>query len=207
MSMQALVDAIADRYRAAPPAAYRDTLVRAAAALASSHLRETVNPGSPQLPVCRHLDAAVRLGLTGPCATIATALSNATAQCRWLQNANYLACPPASGFLDNYGYVELLGPGRALDSQIFRVGMLLLGPQTDYPEHAHPAEEVYHVISGSALWSRRGAPWQAQAPGAAIHHPPHMVHATQTGDEPLLALYCWSGDIHAAARLVPVARP
>ena len=101
--------------------------------------------------------------------------------------------------------VEWLGPDRLLHNTEFRVGMLMLGPSTVYPEHHHPAEEVYHVISGHALWSRAGAPWRLEPPGTMIHHAPNVPHATQTRDAPLLALYCWTGAIQTAARLTTVA--
>ncbi len=163
-------------------------------------------PSAPiNQPVCRHLDVAIAAAQTGPLNTIANAIDRLARTCTWTQNPNYIAHPPSPMFLDNYGYVEWVGPetnpGRVLNSTTIRVGVLMLGPATEYPEHHHPAEEVYHVLSGHALWSKDGAPWHRHSPGTAIHHPPHMQHATKTTDETLLALYCWSGAIGPAARL------
>jgi quercetin dioxygenase-like cupin family protein len=137
-----------------------------------------------------------------PISEILTTFSALAGQFVWHQNPHYVAAPPSPDFLDNYGYVEFAGPGRAIDVNDVRVGVLLLGPRTVYPAHLHAAEEVYHVISGRARWWRLGQEWRFEQPGAAIHHPPHLPHATACGDEPLLALYCWIGDIQAAARLM-----
>lgn len=150
----------------------------------------------------RHVARAASVEPSAPLAAIVTAFATLVERLAWQQNPNYVAAPPSPDFLDNYGYVEFAGPGRAIDVSDVRVGVLLLGPRTVYPAHSHPAEEVYHVIGGRALWWRQGQDWRLETPGAVIHHPPHMRHATACEDEPLLALYCWMGDIRAAARLV-----
>ncbi len=157
------------------------------------------------LPVCAHLHVALAAAQASPLRDIVTTIARVAHTATWLQNTNYIARPPSPSFLGNYGYVEWVGPettqGRAFCSTVIRVGVLMLGPATEYPEHHHPAEEVYHVIAGHALWSKGGASWCQQPPGTAIHHAPHTPHATKTLDEPLLALYCWAGDINAAACL------
>ena len=45
--------------------------------------------------------------------------------------------------------------------------------------------------------------WRVEQPGAAIHHRPGERHAMRAGAEPLLALYCWQGEIGKAAHLSP----
>ena len=102
---------------------------------------------------------------------------------------------------DNYAYVELAGPGRWFESADIRLGFLLLGPQSHYPDHCHPAEEAYHVVSGTAEWWREDTGWTARQAGTLIHHAPLVRHAMRTRDEPLLALYCWAGEIGAHATL------
>ena len=59
--------------------------------------------------------------------------------------------------------------------------------------HRHAAEEVYIVISGTAAWARGEAAEALRPPGSVIHHPPWMSHGMRTAEEPLLALYLWSG--------------
>lgn len=159
-------------------------------------------PQARMLPVCRYLDAALISARGGPLAGIAEAFGQIADRCAWSQNPNYVAHPPSATFLDCYGYVELMGPGRAVPNADVRVGFLMLGPDTVYPAHAHPADEVYHVVGGRAEWWRDGVDWRVENPGTAIHHAPEVPHATRCAGEPLLALYCWTGDIEAAARLV-----
>lgn len=161
-----------------------------------------VTPDAKTLPVCRHIAATLNSARQGSLTSIADAFASLADRCVWTQNPNYVALPPSAGFLDGYGYAELVGPGRIVPASNFRIGFLMLGPGIEYPAHAHPAEEVYHVVGGRAHWWRDGEAWRTEDPGAAIHHAPNVAHATRTDDEPLLALYCWSGDIAAHATLV-----
>ena len=119
----------------------------------------------------------------------------------WLRNPGYTTRNSSGHFLENYGYVEPVGPGRMFECPGFRVGFLALGPRVTYPDHAHPAEEVYHVLAGGADWRRDDGPWEWRRPGAAIHHPPMVPHATRTEAAPVVALYCWTGEIGPNARL------
>lgn len=132
---------------------------------------------------------------------VAEGFGGLASSAHWRQNPNYTAATIGQHFMDGYGYIELLGPeGPAVDPDV-RVGLLLLGPHRLYPRHHHPAEEVYHPLSGPAWWWRADGGWSAKAPGEAIHHPSMMPHATRAGDRPLLALYVWRGAVAEAARL------
>lgn len=176
-------------------------LSRAAAIL------ENLQSARPQtagraLPVRRFLAHTPSDDRNDLLADVARAFALAEPTHAWLQNPNYTAQRMGADFVDRYGYVELVGPDRAFESRTLLVGFLLLGPHTLYPDHDHAAEEVYHVVSGRASWRRGDAPWRTELPGAVIHHAPHVPHAMRTGHEPLLALYCWMGDVAAAADLL-----
>jgi mannose-6-phosphate isomerase-like protein (cupin superfamily) len=195
-----VLDRISELYRASAAHVGGAGLMAAAQALDTAAV---VSPPKPRgLPVGRYLNAALASARGGPLAGIAETFGDIADRCAWSQNPNYVAHPPSATFLDRYGYVELMGPGRAVPNADVRVGLLMLGPETDYPPHLHPAEEVYHVVGGRAAWWRDGVDWHVESPGAAIHHAPHVPHATRCTGEPLLALYCWTGDIEAAAQLV-----
>jgi mannose-6-phosphate isomerase-like protein (cupin superfamily) len=156
---------------------------------------------SSRLPICRELPAILAGARAGPLASIADAFAAFDATACWRQNPNYTADTIGPAFLANYGYVELVGKDRPWNSNRLAVGFLALGRDTLYPPHHHPAAEVYHVVSGVAEW-RQGAEQLMPRPvGAAIYHAPNVVHETRVLDEPLLALYCWAGDIDVAARL------
>lgn len=200
-ALRLLLRAIAALYRSADGDA-REMLAVAARELDGAAPPAHCGNSFAPLPVHAHLDAALAAGRGGPLGDISDRFAAVARSQAWTQNSNYVAAPPRPGFLDGYGYVEWVGPGRLIDTDLVRVGILMLGPGVLYPSHAHPADEVYHVVAGRARWQRGEGHWRAEPPGAAIHHLPHVVHATATADEPLLALYCWAGDIGPAASVV-----
>jgi quercetin dioxygenase-like cupin family protein len=101
----------------------------------------------------------------------------------------------ASGdFLDAYAWAELIGSKGPIESKTHAIGVLLLGPHTFYPPHAHPALEYYVPISGVASWFSDLEDWRLVLPGTLVHHAPNVAHAMRTGAQPLLATYCWTGD-------------
>jgi mannose-6-phosphate isomerase-like protein (cupin superfamily) len=162
-------------------------------------------PETPsRLPIAHLLPAAILSAGRGPLAAIADAFASYERGAQWRQNPNYTAANIGQRFLANYGYVELVGRGRPWESSELAVGFLLLGPRTHYPAHRHPAAEVYHAVSGVAAWRSGEEPIVEHAVGSAIYHAPHIVHETRAGTEPLLALYCWTGDIGVAARLTSI---
>jgi hypothetical protein len=157
-----------------------------------------------QLPICRHLAAALgqaagtALRLVPPLGALCPFLA-------WVQNPNYRAAPPSPNFLDSYGYAVIAGPKSgppALTRHAgLAFGLLLLGPDTLYPAHSHPASEIY-IPLGRAEWQMGEEPFMTRGPGTVIHHPPNLVHATRTAAEPLAALYLWAGDLATNAQIV-----
>lgn len=176
---------------ASPAPALREASAHLSSALAGP-IRSTA---LQHLPVCVHLPAALTALSAGPLAALAPSFAVLARDGCWWQNANYRANPPHAGFLDNYASLELAGLSGPLMSTRTAIGVLLLGPNLDYPSHLHPADEVYHVLSGTADWWMAGLPWQEREAGTCIHHPSGVAHAMRTGAAPLLALYAWTGDI------------
>ena len=165
---------------------------------------DSPNPGSgARLPVARFMATAIDAARNGPLKELAEAFAAVEPALDWLRNPNYGGDAVGKSFLDDYGYVEFAGPSRVYESRELLAGFLMLGPGTHYPDHGHAAEEIYHVVSGRAEWWRQGQEWRVEQPGAAIHHAPHQRHAMRAGADPLFALYCWRGEIGAAARLSP----
>jgi quercetin dioxygenase-like cupin family protein len=160
-----------------------------------------------QLPVCRYWLKALARAEGTPAATLAAALRPFDPALQWIQNPNYTAASMGAGFVENYGYADLLGPRGLMLHDQFAVGVLLLGPDTTYPPHHHPAIEVYCVVGGVAEWQREDGPWTKKPSGSLIYHPSGLAHATRTGADPLLALYLWRGHLGTPATLKRVARP
>jgi quercetin dioxygenase-like cupin family protein len=74
--------------------------------------------------------------------------------------------------------------------------VFVYGPDIDYPSHAHPAEEVYLVLGGTA-WFRTGreAEYHPLRAGDLSHHSPDLPHAIRIGDEPVLGVVMYRGDL------------
>jgi len=159
-------------------------------------------PVAPRrLPVLEWLDGAPL------CATSATqglveAIAADAGALAW--NQTYTAADVGAGFLDRYGWTELVGLRGPIPSETIACGVLMLGPDTHYPTHAHEAEELYLPLAGCALWKRGRDPYAERRPGTPIHHPSWIQHAMRTGREPLLALYVWRGGLATRSRLLRI---
>ena len=106
---------------------------------------------------------------------------------------NYEPRPDMPDLGNQMGWGEILGPEAPFHDDHFCYGFTLLGKNTFYPAHYHPATELYVVLSGHAEWTLDGVS-KVRGPGEFILHPSNHVHSMQTRDEPLLALYTWSGE-------------
>jgi len=93
---------------------------------------------------------------------------------------------------ERIAFAEIIGPEAPFESRAVCLGLTLIAPRTLYPAHQHPAVELYYVAAGTAEWTD-GAAKRFHPPGTYILHPSNIVHAMRTGDEPLLAVYAWTG--------------
>jgi hypothetical protein len=118
----------------------------------------------------------------------------------WRQT--YSSADFGARFLENYGFSEWTGKRGAFASDAIACGVLILGPETEYPAHSHEAEELYLPLAGHASWRSATSDWRLRAPGTWIHHPSWTTHAMRTAREPLLAAYVWrAGDLTAKSRI------
>jgi Dimethlysulfonioproprionate lyase len=199
----ALLSSVATLLADAPQA------VRFAAALATiDPATETAPRADASLPVLAWWDAC--LDQAGPPAAraVAAALQELRPALAFVQSAAYVAAPPSPGFLGRYGYAVLAGPASGppalVEHPALAFGVLLLGPDTLYPTHVHPAAELYLPL-GPADWSVHHGPLGERAAGLPIVHAPDEPHATRTRAAPLAALYVWLGALEVAARFVAPA--
>ena len=115
---------------------------------------------------------------------------------------NYEPRPDMPDLGNQMGWGEILGPEAPFHDGHFCYGFTLLGKNTFYPAHYHPATELYVVLSGHAEWTLDGVS-KVRNPGEFILHPSNHVHSMRTNDEPLLALYTWSGkDVKTLSKYV-----
>jgi mannose-6-phosphate isomerase-like protein (cupin superfamily) len=130
--------------------------------------------------------------LTPPASqSLARLLADYRDQLVWGQT--YTAADFGQHFIDNYGWLELIGTRGHFVSDEIAAGFLILGPGVHYPDHHHVAEEIYIPLAGEAEWRKGEGQFVRRQPGEVIHHPSNVSHAMRTGSEPLLALYLWRG--------------
>jgi mannose-6-phosphate isomerase-like protein (cupin superfamily) len=106
---------------------------------------------------------------------------------------SYAKRSDAPGLEDNMAFAEIIGPEAPYVSERVCLGLTLIGPNTFYPPHQHPAIELYYVVAGEATWTADGVSLR-NLPGAFILHGSEVIHAMRTHQQPLLAVYTWSGE-------------
>nr|WP_294514266.1 dimethylsulfonioproprionate lyase family protein [uncultured Rhodopila sp.] len=159
-------------------------------------LAETAESPAPPThhPAIRHLAAALE-GFRD-----LAALAESGPLLPWRHG--YAPHPSRPGLEDRLAWVEIIGPEAPLRYPGLCLGFVLIAPDTMYPAHAHPAVELYHIISGRALWTT-GATVEERRAGDFILHPSGIPHAMTTAEEPLLTIYTWTGDVISPSRFLP----
>jgi mannose-6-phosphate isomerase-like protein (cupin superfamily) len=142
------------------------------------------------LACVRHLDRAVDL-TPARARPLVTWLARHRHALRWGQT--YSEADFGKDFIDNYGWLEVLGTRGAFVNDDVAAGLLILGPDIVYPDHHHVAEEIYIPLTGGTEWRMGDSAFRVREAGEVIHHASNVSHAMRTGREPLLALYIWRG--------------
>jgi hypothetical protein len=78
------------------------------------------------------------------------------------------------------------------------LGLTLIGPNTFYPPHRHPAIELYYVVIGEATRTANESS-RRNPPGAFILHDSQVFHAMQTHQRSLIAVYTWGGEDNSSS--------
>jgi hypothetical protein len=151
------------------------------------------------LPCLRHLDRIASVA-AGDGSEIIRLLANSRDGLRWGQT--YTEEDFSRDFIENYGWMELVGTRGHFVNEEIAAGFLVLGPHLHYPDHHHAAEEIYIPLTGDTAWRKDDGPYVEHRAGTVIHHPSNVNHAMKTGSEPLLALYLWRGGPLAARSVV-----
>ena len=100
----------------------------------------------------------------------------------WRRNTGYTDAV----FRARYAHCALAALQGHACNDAFSIGLLWLAPHTWCPPHAHPAEEMYHLLAGVRAWQLGRAPAMMR-----------------TGATQLLAVYRLRGVLDSTARLVP----
>ena len=193
MSRQPAIARLLEAHRAAcsgESGAVADLFARCHAALAK--------PGRPNpshrpraLPVCRHLDAAVAAAGAGTVGNAAACLAELAPRLAWMRRDDIDHTDP--GFPEGHANAALIGAGGLEEHRDVRLGVSLVAPGVTYPDHRHPPEEGYLVLS-AGFWRQDRGEWFERASGETVHNVPNIRHAMRAGQVPLLALWMlWTG--------------
>jgi len=121
------------------------------------------------------------------------AAKNAFGQVRWTEfyEEDHWSKP----FLPLFANGEGIGPdGRLMHNEVI-LGLFILGPNTTYPEHAHPAEEFYIALTGNPEFKVGSSNFELQKAGEVVLHHTNIGHAIRTSSEPFFAIFGWRGGI------------
>lgn len=169
-----------------------DGRVRAAAERIFSALEvpstRTIRQRTGRLPVCRHLTAALECASRqpGPVSALANAFAVIEPHLDWKVRAG--AETEDELFLNGHANAAITGPDGLEVRCDVRIGVSLMAPHTRYPDHRHPPEEIYVVLS-DGQWRQAHKPWHKPGIGGLVYNPPNIVHAMRSTERPLLALW------------------
>ncbi|MAH85322.1 MAG: hypothetical protein CBB68_13940 [Rhodospirillaceae bacterium TMED8] len=163
----------------------------------TSNLRRVTDGGSElvcgdsQFPssVAQHLERAIELAslsdTDGSKAVLIDAFQRMVPWLPWYSRKN----ARQQCFEDGHANAEILG-GQGIERRSdVTVGVTVIAPNLTYPDHHHPPEEVYLVLSQGS-WRQDANPWQAPGFAGYIYNPPNIVHAMKSAETPLLAIWC-----------------
>lgn len=146
-----------------------------------------------RLPVCDYLGEALARARSGPhpVGQIVDAFEQIEHLLTWRRRAGSDATN--SKFHEGHANAVIVGPTGIEKREDARIGISLMAPAVRYPDHQHPPEEVYIVLSAGE-WLQEDGTWVEPGIGGIIYNPPGAVHAMSASTTPLLAVWClWTG--------------
>ena len=108
---------------------------------------ESAQATASRLPACDHLPEALDAARAGPpsVARVAEAFAEIDARLPWKRRAN--AEMAGSRFADSHANAVIIGPGGLEPREDVLLGVSLMAPRLQYPDHHHPPEEIYLALS------------------------------------------------------------
>lgn len=154
---------------------------------------ETMTPATPlaqDLPSGMEpaMRSALSLAAEGPAAPVATALAALVPHLGWRRSSDPQAMAQPTFAQGHAGAVLTGKSGGFLVCPQMTLGISLAAPGVAYPEHDHPPEELYLLLTPAAF--RHGATgWEQLGAGDTFYNTPGIRHAMRAEGEPLLALW------------------
>jgi hypothetical protein len=117
-------------------------------------------------PSTRHLAAAFAAG-DHTTAALAASIRCVGFDLPW--RYSYAKRGDAPGLEENMAFAEIIGPDAPFASERVCLGLTLIGSETFYPPHCHPAVELYLVVAGRGYLDGR---WSLAQTPSWLFHPP-----------------------------------
>jgi mannose-6-phosphate isomerase-like protein (cupin superfamily) len=107
-------------------------------------------------------------------------------------------------FIDEFAVADVMGPKGPIVHENAILFLFIVGPNILYPLHWHAADELYLILSGNPSFRVGEIEWHQHQPGDIIHVPSSVPHSVRVGNEPMLVVQMWHGNIHQGS-LFPVS--
>jgi len=92
-------------------------------------------------------------------------------------------------------HIELLGPDGLVKSDLVRLGLYGMLPNSEYGIRTHPAEEIYIMLAGDCLWKKGNQKYRSLTVGEKSYHPSLLPHASKTEANAFMSVYVWYGNL------------
>ncbi|PDT38821.1 MULTISPECIES: dimethylsulfoniopropionate lyase [Sinorhizobium] len=144
-------------------------------------------PGS-RLPVCVHLDTALAVETQHDALRrLVDRFKTIEPLLEWRRRTNYDGSE-SENFFEGHANAMIIGPGGLEERRDLWFGVTLMAPDVRYPDHDHPPEEVYLVLSEGEFRQGQGA-WFSPGVGGSFYNQPGTRHAMRSVGTPLFAFW------------------
>ena len=106
------------------------------------------------------------------------------------------------GFADRLGCYIIMGKDGPFVCHDMTIFLVYMPARTFYPWHKHPAEELYFMISGNAVFKRAGEDDVTLSEGQSMFHSENQPHAIETTNRPMLSLCIWRNHLDVMPTLM-----
>ncbi|UWU24580.1 dimethylsulfoniopropionate lyase (plasmid) [Rhizobium sp. CB3060] len=142
-----------------------------------------------RLPVCAFLADALSVHTSDPALRrIMELFRRVEPLLEWRQRTKYDAATASENFLDGHANAMIIGPGGLEVRNDLWFGVTLLAPRVRYPDHNHPPEETYLVLSDGEFRQEDGD-WFSPGIGGSFYNIPGIKHAMRSVDTPVFAFW------------------
>ncbi|MDR5825260.1 MULTISPECIES: dimethylsulfoniopropionate lyase [unclassified Caballeronia] len=142
-----------------------------------------------RFPACAWFDAALapRIGEDTDLGAAARALKALEPSLGWSRRNS--GENGSENYIEGHVHGMICGTGGAESRHDVRLGFSVMAPEVRYPDHSHPPEEAYVLLSAGEFRQRDGD-WFNPGIGGGIHNFPGSRHAMRSGREPFIAVWC-----------------